>query len=209
MKPDRVWRTPSHFVFVYPDDDAGSPRCESDVGVMVCRHRRYSLGDEQTTCDSLRELRESLEEDGALLIRPLYLFDHGGLSISMEDFGDRWDSGCVGFIYTTQAKMLEHYNGVDLGRALEDMRAEVRVYDMYLQNEVYEYVVKVRTPTLPGVADVDKAPDEPGFLTDWDAVPGEDSYGCYYGSDDRESGLLGDAVGDEAGVAEKFETVRE
>ena len=32
-------------------------------------------------------------------ILPLYLYDHSGLTMSTNDFGDRWDSGCVGFIY--------------------------------------------------------------------------------------------------------------
>ena len=57
MTPLRVWRTPHRFVLVDHEDQPESPRCESDVGIMICRHRRYTLGDEQTRCDSLRDLQ--------------------------------------------------------------------------------------------------------------------------------------------------------
>lgn len=80
-----------------------------------------------------------------LVILPLYLYDHSGLSMSCADFGDPWDSGQVGIIWTT----IDRVKAARLGKqtkkewirlAEQDMRAEVKMYNMYLQGEAYGYI---------------------------------------------------------------------
>jgi hypothetical protein len=140
-------------VSIFYDPDAESPRTTCDnLSTMVCKHRRYNLGDKDA---------EDPPED-ALAVLPLYLYDHSGLSISTGGFSDRWDSGQVGWAYVTaeSAKAMgcvgerwdlnEHGNRVLVGTwdraALEEsIRGEVREYDDFLGGRTYGYTVETRS----------------------------------------------------------------
>lgn len=128
------------------DECPESPReMDCALGIMVCFHSRHSLGDEtdlkSSMFDGWAELAEHLEEEeGATHILPLYLMDHSGLSMSTGPFSCGWDSGQVGFIYTTEAKMKE------FGVASEDveacLKAEVKIYSQYLEGDVWGYQIE-------------------------------------------------------------------
>lgn len=113
------------------DDDSESPREWDNVATMVCWHRRYNLGDKHNFSDpeeflksllreyvSKNEIDEDALEDMSLndclkmledytVIVPLYLYDHSGITISTGDFGDRWDSGQVGYAYISKQKIFD------------------------------------------------------------------------------------------------------
>lgn len=82
-------------------------------------------------------------------ILPLYLYEHSGITMSVSSFNDRWDSGCVGYIYTTK----EYYKketGNQLGDDWRDtvklnMIGQVKEYDRYLRGDVFGYVVSEYT----------------------------------------------------------------
>lgn len=61
-------------------------------------------------------------------ILSLYLYDHSGLTMSTSDFGDRWDSGCVGFIYMDKATAMKEIgmagDEVRIAQAIEGRRAQ-------------------------------------------------------------------------------------
>lgn len=144
-------------IHVHFDEDAQNPRIEWDnASHMLCFHRRYNLGDKKDSLPNINhsdyngweEMKAALEkEHGAVEISPLYLLDHSGISISMSDFHDSWDSGCVGFIYMTRRDILESFGGKILTKARrqkarECMQSEVNTYDQYLRNEVYGYIIE-------------------------------------------------------------------
>ena len=86
---------------IHTDESAESPREWDNLGVMVCAHQRYNLGDIQV--NSKEELDEKLKD--AFIRLPLYLYDHSGLSISTKNaypFNDQWDAGQVGFIIVSE-----------------------------------------------------------------------------------------------------------
>lgn len=137
------------------DDDPMSPRDWDNLGTMICSHRRYNLGDEQFEADRFEgwaDVRASLVEAGARIILPLRLYDHSGITMSvgsgahpMDPGG--WDSGQVGFIYVTAAKLREEYSVKRISKkvlteAEEVLRGEVKVYDEYLTNDCYGYVIE-------------------------------------------------------------------
>jgi len=135
-------------VRIYQDSDPMNPRTDWDghLGTMVAFHGRYALGDSdhgysESDYDSWDELEAAIAADGGIHILPLYLYDHSGISISTGTFNDRWDSGQIGFIFTT-AKEIER-GGVELepSRVEEILKSEVSTYDNYLRGEVYGYVV--------------------------------------------------------------------
>ena len=140
-------------VEIHYDIDPQNPRTEWDNDdVMVCFHRKYNLGDEHDyksgDYSGWEELKEQICKDNDVQdILPLYLYDHSGITMSTSDFGDRWDSGCVGFIYITKAKARESHMVKRISKRVRDivhsnLLASVKIYDEYISGEVYGYIVK-------------------------------------------------------------------
>jgi hypothetical protein len=133
------------------NDPQESPREWDNLGVMVCFHRRYALGDETDLKESMFEGWDELEqhlvkEEGAAVILPLYLYDHSGITMNTTGFSCGWDSGQVGFIYATRKAILAEHNQQRLTKKLrekveERLCAEVKVYDQYLTGDVWGYRV--------------------------------------------------------------------
>jgi hypothetical protein len=162
-----------------------NPRKEWDghLGEMVCRHSRYNLGDRMTTNDMTSEIAlildmtddeehdiyDEFENSTAEFLRLfsekfyfqiLYLYDHGGISMSCQSFigrapHARWDSGIVGLIYVAKEEAhkrfdeyrkewLEEYHK---GKTKEEvinslLEGEVEDYNQYLTGQVYCYSVE-------------------------------------------------------------------
>jgi hypothetical protein len=94
-----------------------------------------------------RYIERTLAEHYVIL--PLYLYDHGGITISTGRFSCPWDSGQVGFIYMTMDTARENWlNSTDKPdeetreAATRCLLAEVEEYDQFLTGEVYGYIVE-------------------------------------------------------------------
>ena len=131
------------------DSDPMNPRKEySNLGTMVCWHRRYNLGDLQPK-EFPAEWREAnLPKDSVEL--PLYLFDHSGITMRADCESFRaadsmgWDWGRVGFIFCPPDKIKEEYSVTALtAEVVEKVRGvllgEVKIYDQHLRGEVWGY----------------------------------------------------------------------
>lgn len=131
------------------DWDPVNPREWDNFGTMVCFHGRYTLGDkhglESPDYSSWSEVRDYIEAElGAMVILPLYLYDHSGISMSVGSpraHHASWDSGQVGFIYCTDGDMVA--NGIkDIDQAEALLRGEVEAYNRFLTGQVYTYRVE-------------------------------------------------------------------
>ena len=135
---------------VYFDEDAESPREWSNISHMVCFHGRYNLGDNHdyksgdfSSWDDLEE--RLIEDEGAYIIRPLSLYDHSGITIFIGEPNDRWDSGRVGFVYVTKETIEHEYGSItpEIEKLVEEViESEVKLYDQYLQGDVYGYTIE-------------------------------------------------------------------
>lgn len=121
------------------------------------------------------ELQAELEtclRPGIALCRPLYLYDHGGITISAGSFSCQRDSGQVGWQYMT-VEAFEEFG--DRERALACMDATLKEYDDYLTGNVWGFVVEkgVRVAKLyedgRAVETIEWEPEDPcwGFFGDW------------------------------------------
>lgn len=146
---------PGMELHIYTDDNPINPRILNDnFGHMVCFHRDYILGDKHTLDESnfssWDEIRQYLVQvENAIIILPLYLFDHSGLTMQTTPFYDPWDSMRVGFIYCNTEDIKECFLLKDsseitpgiLKTAENNLIYEVKEYDEYLRGDVYGFIL--------------------------------------------------------------------
>lgn len=183
---------------IIQDTDPLNPREDFDpLGEMLCFHKRYVLGDKHSyraeQFDGWDEfLNELLEdEDPALVWLPIYMYDHGGITISTGSYSCPWDSGQIGFVIARGPK-IDEYMGAETGaavrRVVEDrgstedhlvmekveaaLRAEVELYNQFLTGDCWGYVIFER-------------PDDDSDDDDDDDNPADSCWG-FYGHDDCE-----------------------
>lgn len=137
---------------ILQDEDVfETPRDWDNLGKMVCFHRRYELGDSTELNSSMfhswDELKRYLiKKEKAVVILPLFLYDHSGITMSTMPFSCPWDSGRVGFIYADRESILKEYK---IKRITEKIKqkvkdvlfGEVNVYDQYISGDIYAYII--------------------------------------------------------------------
>lgn len=129
-------------------DECDNPREWDNLGVMVTWHGRYTLGDEQPRLEPADWAADLKRKHPRAVILQLFLYDHSGITISTEPFSCSWDSGQIGYIYTTleRARDLGHdWKRLTKARreALKDMlRGEVKTYDQYIRGDIYRFTIE-------------------------------------------------------------------
>ena len=164
-----------HELSFYNDNDSEDPRNWDPLATMLCWHRSYSLGDknnygdihealydlceqydldaesicaykddENTARQRDRRIMEDLKEH--VCVKFLYLYDHSGITISLDDFRDPWDSGIVGIIYMDKQTTIDNFPNADEDTwyviAEEHIRDEVREYDQWITGDIYGYLLE-------------------------------------------------------------------
>jgi hypothetical protein len=115
-----------------------------NLGIMFCKHRKYSIGDKNpfTDFDSWKELEEMIiNEYKPIFISPLYLMDHSQVSLSMDTLNDLWDFGQIGYVFVTKETM-ENVGLIDKGSIEDSLSKELDIYTNYLNGYVYEYKIE-------------------------------------------------------------------
>ena len=149
-------------------------KVKNDIGLFPCKgtkeeceeyingELREGLLDGDIFYASAGMYKEAMEmlRQSDIVILPVFVYEHSGISISVSDFCDRWDSGQAGWIYTTKENVKETLinwgakykdeNGdlIDVTEenwreaAIENLKGEIELYDMYLQDEVYGIITE-------------------------------------------------------------------
>ncbi len=162
---------------IFDDLDPTNPREFDNLGIMVCFHSRYILGDETDLKSSDFSSWEELESylykiEKALIVIPIFMYDHSGLSVNTTGFSCPWDSGQIGFIYASKERIRKEYSCKRISKKLkaqvrEMLVSEVDLYNQYLSGDVYRFTV------------TDKEKDEE-----------LDSSSGFYGTDCIENGIF-------------------
>lgn len=140
---------------IHQDENPESPRTWDNLGILAVFHKRYDFGDtvdfKSDQFSSWDEMENHIVETyKPLAILPVYMYDHGGITINTTGFSCGWDSGQVGFIYVTQKSidLLGSYIKDDESyseykeRLEEHLRNEIETLDQYLTGDVYGFIIK-------------------------------------------------------------------
>lgn len=145
----------NYLVSIQYDEFPLNPRKDmSFLGKLCLLHRRYDLWNDTTYKEdqfsNWGDLEETLREEyDAVVILPVFMYDHGGITVSTKPFSCRWDSGQVGYTFITRGDFIKEYGEVTIGNVQEKtakaeslLIAELEVYSKYLNGEIYGYVVE-------------------------------------------------------------------
>lgn len=132
----------SGYVAAGPDDDARDIDSDGEVPCPACDCEGQVEVDPVTWAKTVH---------GARVVLPLYLYDHGGISICAGTFGQspgypydcQWDAGTVGIVFDTEVTRKRcGCEDWDDERIEASIREEIKWYDLYLQNSVYYWSVE-------------------------------------------------------------------
>lgn len=204
---------------VEQDDMATGPREFENICTMVCWHRHYNLGDKhdydgiedffQSLCKEVlgkgydetddlywQDMFKMLDESNLILIKPINMYDHSGITVSTSNgypYNDRWDAGCVGFIYVTKKRIFDECGGITdenwKERADKYLEGEMETYDQYLRGDVYGYTLTkkvIEQETCPHCGEV---------ISEYEEEEEVDSCWGFYGDCLEDNGIL-DNLGD-------------
>jgi hypothetical protein len=133
-------------------DTPETPRNDCNLGIVAVFHNSYDFGDEvDFTAEDFGgwdEMEAGIRKnEKPIALLPIYMMDHSGITIKTSSFDCQWDSGQVGFIYTTNKKLDEIGLSIKNGeswpdfvtRIEESLRGEIKTLDQYLTGDVYGF----------------------------------------------------------------------
>jgi len=181
---------------IYREPYPENPRLSFDqLGVIAYKHNNYILGDvkidesidwletklglELTHCytnSRFEYLNDRFLYESNFIALPVFVYEHGGITISTRPFECRFDSCQLGYIYVTKKQIREEFGWKVITKKrhdliLEILRGEVKQFDDYLNNNVYLVEIKLNGEVI-------------------------DSCGGYYGDDFHNNGVS-DFIGDD------------
>lgn len=138
-----------YIIKIIIDESPENPREAWDcfIGKMYCEHKRYNLGDKEINKEySIDEIME-LNKEGKIIILPLFLYDHSGITMNTRGFSCPWDSGQVGFIFCFKEDIKKEYNWKVITKKRKEkiekiLINEVKIYDRFLTGEIYGFQIE-------------------------------------------------------------------
>jgi len=143
-------------VEIYADECPMNPRenCDND-DVIVAFHKRYRLGDDVEKhgyrwqdFDGWDALEAQIIKDhDPVVIKPLYLYDHSGITISTSPFSCPWDSGQIGFVFMPKKGAYNAYMTKRITKKIRErceqyVDANVKKYDDFISGNCYGYRIE-------------------------------------------------------------------
>lgn len=169
-------------------DNYGDDPINTMSSHLICFHTSYQIGEEHNwDLDKFQLwLREHRDE---LVVKPVYLMDHSIQSISTKPFGDRWDSGQIGYCYVMRDEIdPSHCIAGWRIEADECIESDVQAYSWYLSGDVYCYTLEkqihiydeIKCPCCGETIKINERDD-------WEEI---DSCGEFYGYELHENGIF-------------------
>jgi hypothetical protein len=125
-------------VSVENDIDFYRPETPHPLFTLAHRHRDYVFGD-----DTFRDISELPDADDVISL-PVYMYEHGGITINTTGFSCPWDSGKVGVVYVYKDAAQQHGYTLDeagVEQIKDALRAHVQMWDCYITRNIWSWAV--------------------------------------------------------------------
>lgn len=123
---------------IFYDPCAESPRSWDNLGMLYIDQGRNYIGHDELDCD----IDDALSDEDYIKL-PVYRFEHSGVAYSTTPFNCHWDSGEVGYIFTTPERIkamgLEDRSIDEITKYLAN---EIETYSQWANGEVLYFVVE-------------------------------------------------------------------
>lgn len=141
---------------IYYETDPMNPReSEDNLTTVVVFHNRYDFGDsvdfKSADFSGWSEMETHIGKTyQPLIIKPLYMYEHSGVTIATRPFNCSFDSGQIGFVFITQ-KSLDTFGfhikdnekwSDFIERLSNAIEEDIKTLDDYLTGNCYGYQVK-------------------------------------------------------------------
>lgn len=119
-----------------------NPRGDDNIGIMICEHEKYDLGDKDAvrpdaSVHTWEEWDNFIKREyNPIVSLPVYGYIHGGVTLSTKPFSCMWDSGRVGSIIATMERAERMCRKKSDNETLEEYIEDITEY---LENEVMAY----------------------------------------------------------------------
>ncbi len=145
------------------DPNPSNPREDDNLCLMVCEHRRYNLGDQHAKEILANKLNVSAsnynsvqlinmaESKGLIFMRkPIYMYEHSDITISMNPFSCQFDSGQLGEIIVLNETIKNEFGVKRITaqkrkeleeKVIRNMEGEIETYDFYIRGDVFGFQV--------------------------------------------------------------------
>lgn len=134
------------------DNDLENPRTAWEHNNQcIFFHRNYDFGDKHNIDADDYEDFDAMEkalykEHGALVVLPVYMYDHSGITIKTSPFGCNWDSGKLGFIVAYKEEIRKSYGVKRISAKLKErvtelLESEIKVLDQYLRGDIFSFLL--------------------------------------------------------------------
>lgn len=151
---------PNNRVLKIIQDSDFNPRVDQDnLGTIYSWHSRYALADKKDWKSketfqlhkndyiSAKDAVESNTTKENVVIIPLYIYDHSGITISSSPFDCRFDSGQFGFITVTKEKLRQEFGCKRITKSIiqkakEILESEIKAFDHYLTDNQYSFTIE-------------------------------------------------------------------
>lgn len=137
---------------IIQDNDFNPRREQDNLGTIFSWHNRYNLADfpnstlSKSDYSSVKEAIDKNTSKEHVIIIPLYIYDHSGITISTSPFDCPFDSGQFGFITVSKEKLRKEFGckritKKTINKAQEILNKEVIAFDYYLRGEQYSFAI--------------------------------------------------------------------
>lgn len=115
------------------------------LGIIYSNHRNYNPCNHTIDEILVEDEDGNRSIDSDYIYVPIYCYEHGGITLSTSSFSCPWDSGMFGVMACEKSKAEKEFgdlsNKENLEKALECLRNEVEVWDLYYTGQVFELQV--------------------------------------------------------------------
>ncbi len=146
MEPYKTEEYKGYTINIYTDEPHENPLEEWDfMATMSCQHRNYSLSTKDNKLTTADEIKAWVAQKDVISL-PIYMYEHGGITISTTPYSCCFDSGQLGYIHVTRAKAREFLKkkklmAKDVEEVYDRMRRQIKLIDNYITGDVFRFEI--------------------------------------------------------------------